>query len=176
MHNNFVYVITWYLSFTVRKTGAASWSSPKWLASRIGPPNSQCSGAAPGKVMNLKFSGNVPNLVLGKVRKFQHRSFSGFGDIPEKPEGWIKTTPPATNRVNPHRTFRFSEYRGGVGGWKWGNNPLRRFAPNWARASRKKRSCASLRNAAIGLRFKDQGQPMTSEVRSSGPRHRFGFW
>ena len=104
MHNNFVYVITWYLSFTVRKTGAASWSSPKWLASRIGPPNSQCSGAAPGKVMNLKFSGNVPNLVLGKVRKFQHRSFSGFGDIPEKPEGWIKTTPPATNRVNhlPH--------------------------------------------------------------------------
>ena len=93
MHNNFVYVITWYLSFTVRKTGAASWSSPKWLASRIGPPNSQCSGAAPGKVMNLKFSGNVPNLVLGKVRKFQHRSFSGFGDIPEKPEGWMKTTP-----------------------------------------------------------------------------------
>ena len=50
--------------------------------------------------MNLKFSGNVPNLVLGKVRKFQHRSFSGFGDIPEKPEGWMKTTPPATNRVN----------------------------------------------------------------------------
>ena len=24
--------------------------------------------------------------------------------------------------------------------------------------------------------FKDQGQPMTSEVRSSGTRHKFGFW
>ena len=31
---------------------------------------------------------------LGKVMKFQHHSSSRFGDIPEKPEGWMKTTLP----------------------------------------------------------------------------------
>ena len=36
----------------------------------------------------------MPSLVLGKVRKFQPRSPSRFGDIPEKPEGWMKTPPP----------------------------------------------------------------------------------
>ena len=51
--------------------------------------------------INLKFSGNMPRFVLGKVRKFQDPSSSRLGDIQEKPEGWIKTTPPATNRVNP---------------------------------------------------------------------------
>ena len=70
----------------------------------------RCPGAAPGKVIDLKFSENMPSLVLGKVRKFQPRSSSRFGDIPEKPEGWMKTTPPlATNRVKTffkNRKFR----------------------------------------------------------------------
>ena len=30
----------------------------------------------------------------GVGRKFQHLSSSRFGDIPEKPEGWMKTTSP----------------------------------------------------------------------------------
>ena len=47
----------------------------------------------PGKVIDLKFSGNMPSLVLGKVGKFQPRSSSRFRDIPEKPELWMKTTP-----------------------------------------------------------------------------------
>ena len=64
--------MTLYLSVTVRKTGAysentsASLSSPKWLASRIAPPNCWCPGAATGKVIDLKFSGNVSSLVLRK--------------------------------------------------------------------------------------------------------------
>ena len=41
----------------------------------------------------------MPRFVLGKVRKFQDPSSNRLGDIQEKPEGWIKTTPPATNRV-----------------------------------------------------------------------------
>ena len=42
----------------------------------------------------------MPSLILGKVTKFQHPSFKRFGDIPEKPEGWMKTTTNrATNRV-----------------------------------------------------------------------------
>ena len=107
MHNHCVYVITWYTLVAVCKTDAYSyntsalWSSPKWLALRIGPPTFRCPGAAPGKRIDLKFSGNMSSLVLGKVRKFQPRSSSLFGDIPEKPEGWMKTTPPATNRVKP---------------------------------------------------------------------------
>ena len=36
----------------------------------------------------------MPRFVLGKVRKFQDPSSSRLGDIQEKPEGWIKTTPP----------------------------------------------------------------------------------
>ena len=94
-----IYVITWYIAVAVRKTDAysyntsASWSSPKWLASRIGPPNFWCPGAAPGKVINLKLLENVSSLVLGKVRKSQHRSSSRFWDSPEKPEGRMKTTP-----------------------------------------------------------------------------------
>ena len=59
----------------------------------MGPPTFRCPGAAPGKVIYLKFSGNMPSLDLGKVRKFHHRSSSCFGDISEKPEGWMKTTP-----------------------------------------------------------------------------------
>ena len=97
-------IITWYISVAVRKTDAhsyttsASRSSPKWLVSRLGPPNFRCPGAIPGKSINLKFS-EMPSLVLGKVRKFQHRSSSRFRDILEKPEGWMKTPRPATNRV-----------------------------------------------------------------------------
>ena len=53
----------------------------------IGPPNFRCPGADPGKSIDLKFSENVPGLVLEKVRKFQHRSSSRFRDIPEKPAG-----------------------------------------------------------------------------------------
>ena len=70
-----IYAITWYIRVAVRKTDAysyntsASWSSPKWLASRIGPPNFRCPGSAPVKVRDLKLSGNVPSLVLGKVKK-----------------------------------------------------------------------------------------------------------
>ena len=42
----------------------------------------------------------MPRFVLGKVRKFHDPSSNRLGDIQEKPEGWIKTTPPpATNRV-----------------------------------------------------------------------------
>ena len=106
MHYHCLYVITWYTSVAVCKTDAYSyntsalWSSPKWFASWIGPPTFRCPGAAPGKVIDLKFSGNMPSLVLGKVRKFQTRSSSRFGYIPEKTEGWMKQ-PPATNRVNP---------------------------------------------------------------------------
>ena len=94
-----IYVMTWYISVAVRKTDAhsytasASWSSPKWLASRLGPHNFRCPGAAPRKDIDLKFSQNVRRLVLGKVRKFQHRSSSGFWDILEKREGWMKTAP-----------------------------------------------------------------------------------
>ena len=44
---------------------------------------------------------NMPSLVLGKVIKFQRPISSRFGDIPEKPQEWMKTTPPATNRVMP---------------------------------------------------------------------------
>ena len=65
---------------------------------RIGPPNDRCAGTAPVTGINLKFSGNMATLVLGKVMTFQHPSSSRFGDILEKPEGWMKTTP-ATNRV-----------------------------------------------------------------------------
>ena len=54
---------------------------------RRGPPSSRCSGTAPVTVINSKFSGNMPSLVLGKVMKFQHPSSSRFGDILEKPEG-----------------------------------------------------------------------------------------
>ena len=36
----------------------------------------------------------MPRFVLGKVRKFQDPSSNRLGDIQEKPEGWIKTTPP----------------------------------------------------------------------------------
>ena len=99
MHNHCVYVITWYTSVAVCKTDAYSyntsalWSSPKWLASRIGPPTFRCPGAAPGKVIDLKFSGNMPSLVLGKVRKFQPRSSIRFGDIPEKTWGVDENTP-----------------------------------------------------------------------------------
>ena len=35
----------------------------------------------------------MPSLVLGTVRKFQHRSFSRFVDIPEKPEGVDENNP-----------------------------------------------------------------------------------
>ena len=99
MRNHCVYIITWYISVAVCKTDANSyntavlWSSPKWLASRIGPFNSRCSEAAPGKLIDLKFSGNMPSLILGKVRKFQHRSSSRFGDIPEKTWGVDENNP-----------------------------------------------------------------------------------
>ena len=70
------------------------------LTLRISPPKLPCPGTAPVAAINLKFSGNMPRFVLGKVRKFQDPSSSRLGDIQEKPEGWIKTTPPpATNRV-----------------------------------------------------------------------------
>ena len=36
----------------------------------------------------------MPSLDLGKVRKFQPRSSSRFGDIPEKPEGVDENNPP----------------------------------------------------------------------------------
>ena len=91
-------VITWSISVAIRKTDAysyntsASLSSPKWLASRTGPPSFRCPGAAPCKVIDLNFSGSVPSLVLGKVRKFQHRTSNCFGHLPEKPDGWV--TPP----------------------------------------------------------------------------------
>ena len=99
MHNHCVDVITWYTSVAVCKTDAYSydtsalWFSPKRLASQIGHPTFPCPGAAPGKVMDLKFSVNMPRLSVGKDRKFQPRSSSRFGDIPEKPEGWMKTPP-----------------------------------------------------------------------------------
>ena len=35
----------------------------------------------PVTAINLKFSGNMPRFVLGKVRKFQEPSSSRFGDI-----------------------------------------------------------------------------------------------
>ena len=35
----------------------------------------------------------MPRFVLRKVRKFQDPSSNRLGDIKEKPEGWIKTTP-----------------------------------------------------------------------------------
>ena len=69
------------------------------LTLRISPPKLLCPGTAPVAAINLKLSGNMPRFVLGKVRKFQDPSSSRLGDIQEKPEGWIKTTPPATNRV-----------------------------------------------------------------------------
>ena len=77
MDNHCVYVITWYNSAAVCKTDACSyntsalWSSSKRLALRKGPPTFRCSGAAPSKVIDLKFSGNMPHLVIGKVKKFQ---------------------------------------------------------------------------------------------------------
>ena len=79
-----------------QRNASASYCSPKRLALRIAPPNSGCYGTAPVTVINMKFSGNMPSLVLGKVMKFHTLR---FGDIPEKPEGWMKT-PPATNTVN----------------------------------------------------------------------------
>ena len=44
--------------------------------------------------INLKIVGNMPSLVLEKFMKFQHPRSSRFGDILEKPEGWMKTPPP----------------------------------------------------------------------------------
>ena len=96
----YVYVITWHISVAVRKTDAhsyntsASWSSLKWFASRIRPSNFRCPGAAPGKVLDLKFSENVPHSVLGKVIKFQHRN-SAVSEISSKNlrSGW-KHPPP----------------------------------------------------------------------------------
>ena len=63
------------------------------LTLRISPPKLPCPGTAPVAAINLKFSGNMPSFVLGKVRKFQDPSSSRLGDIKEKTEGWIKTTP-----------------------------------------------------------------------------------
>ena len=40
-----------------------------------------CPGTAPVAAINLKFSGNMPRFVLGKVRKFQDPSSSRLGDI-----------------------------------------------------------------------------------------------
>ena len=100
LHNHCVYVIAWYISVAVRKTDVHSYNtsasrpSLKWHASRLGPPNFRCPGAAPGKGIDLIFSENVPSLDLGKVRKFQHRSSSRFRDISEKPDWWMKTPLP----------------------------------------------------------------------------------
>ena len=104
-HNHCVYMISHdtfqslfaKLMHTVILCTSASWSSPKWLASRLGPSNFRCPGDTPGKGIDLKFVENVSSLVLGKFRKFQHRSSSRFRDILERPEGWM--TPPDTNRV-----------------------------------------------------------------------------
>ena len=83
------------------------------LTLQISPPKLSCPGChaqichmpcpnyhAPVAAISLKFSDNMPRFVLGKARKFQDPSSSRLGDIQEKPEGWIKATPPpATNRV-----------------------------------------------------------------------------
>ena len=70
------------------------------LTLRISPPNLPCPGTAPVAAINLKFSGNMPNFVLGKVRKFQDPSSNRLGDILRKSRGVDKNNPPATNRVN----------------------------------------------------------------------------
>ena len=67
---------------------------PKNLLYEYHLPKLPCPGTAPVAAINLKFSGNMPRFVLGKVRKFQDPSSSRLEDISEKPEGWIKTTPP----------------------------------------------------------------------------------
>ena len=56
------------------------------------------------------------------------------------------------NPFNPRRTYRFSTYAPaeGEGGWC---DPPRRLAPNWARASRKKRACRELQDAAIDTKI-----------------------
>ena len=51
------------------------------LTLRISPPKLPCPGTAPVAAINLKFSGNMPRFVLGKVRKFQDPSSSRLGDI-----------------------------------------------------------------------------------------------
>ena len=48
---------------------------------RISPPKLPCPGTAPVAVISLKFPGNMPRFVLGKVRKFQDLSSSRLGDI-----------------------------------------------------------------------------------------------
>ena len=54
--------------------------APK-LTLRISPPKLPGPGTAPVAAINLKFSGNMPRFVLGKVRKFQDPSSSRLGDI-----------------------------------------------------------------------------------------------
>ena len=51
----------------------------------IEPPKIPCHSSAPGGDKILKFSGNMPILVLRKVRKFQKFIANRFGDIIEKP-------------------------------------------------------------------------------------------
>ena len=48
---------------------------------RISPHKLPCPGIAPVADINLKFLGNMPRFVLGKVRKFQDPSSSRLGDI-----------------------------------------------------------------------------------------------
>ena len=53
------------------------------LTLRISPPKLPCPRTAPVAAINLKFSGNMPRSVLGKVRKFQDSIFlctSGIKD------------------------------------------------------------------------------------------------
>ena len=51
------------------------------LTLRISPPKLPCPGTAPVAAINVKFSGNMPRFVLGKVRKFQDPSSNRLGDI-----------------------------------------------------------------------------------------------
>ena len=73
-----VYVIKWYISVAVRKTNAcsyntsASWSSPKWLASRIGPPNFQCPWSRPWLSYRLEIFRECAQLIFRE----SHTNFS----------------------------------------------------------------------------------------------------
>ena len=68
-------------------------------------------------------------------------------------------------------TGHFASFHGTRGGG-WYDPPCR-FAPDWARASRKKRACSSQRDEErLIYKLKVLGQPVTSEVRSSAEKGR----
>ena len=128
---NFVAVVRWESYFVVGSLDLTWWPDLTWPWAEIFTKVAEKMG---GKV------GENPAALRAAVFSLSSKNLRG---------GRSNAPPPAGRGLTLAGTGHFASFHGTRGGV--GTTPPCRFAPDWARASRKKRACSSPRDKEIDI-------------------------